>query len=337
MARALVTGGCGFVGRHLIRRLLIEGLDVVCVDSLVVGTGALHPDLWQRFGRSRFTFLHEACRTFFARPPEHFDYVFHLAALVGGRVTLETRALDVAEDLAVDAELWQWASRAKPGSVVFFSSSAAYPVSLQTVENHRLLSEDMINFDTAVGVPDLSYGWAKLTGEYLMKLYVERCGRRAIAYRPFSGYGEDQDLAYPFPAICRRLFAEKGAPEVFVWGSGRQCRDFIHISDCIESIWQTKELLPDGASLNLSTGIATSFIELAEVISRQIGWHPAVTGRSSHPEGVFYRCGDTALQRSYGLTPLVSLEEGIARTLEHLLAGAMSASHLNEDQSVASP
>jgi nucleoside-diphosphate-sugar epimerase len=320
MVRALVTGGCGFVGRHLVERLLTEGLDVVCVDSLVEGTGALHPDLWQRFPSSRFSFFEEDCRLFFTRPVEHFDYVFHLAALVGGRVTLETRALDVAEDLAVDAELWQWASRAKPGSVVFFSSSAAYPVSLQTIDNHRLLAEDMINFDAAIGVPDLSYGWAKLTGEYLMKLYVERYGRRAIAYRPFSGYGEDQDLAYPFPAICRRLLAEKGAAEVFVWGSGRQCRDFIHISDCIEFIWQTRELLPDGASLNLSTGIATSFIELAETISQQIGWQPDVVGRSSHPEGVFYRCGDTALQRSYGLIPSISLEEGIARMLEHLRA-----------------
>ncbi|TCN33947.1 GDP-L-fucose synthase [Sinorhizobium americanum] len=318
MTRALVTGGCGFVGRHLIKRLLTEGLDVVCVDPLVEGTGARHPDLWQRFPGSRFAYFEEDCRRFFFRPLQHFDYVFHLAALVGGRVTLESRTLDVAEDLAVDAELWKWATRAKPGCVVFFSSSAAYPVSLQTVANHRLLSEDMISFEEAIGVPDLSYGWAKLTGEYLMKLYVERYGNRAVAYRPFSGYGGDQDLAYPVPAICRRLLDERGAAEVFVWGSGRQCRDFIHIEDCIDFIWQTKELLPDGASLNLSTGRATSFMELAEIITRQIGWNPVVSGLSDRPEGVFYRCGDTALQRSYGLAPRVSLEEGIARMFDHL-------------------
>lgn len=318
MARALVTGGCGFVGRHLISRLLIEGLDVTCVDSLVPGTGARHPDLWNHFPGGRFSFSEEDCRSFFTRPPEHFDYVFHLAALVGGRVTLETRALDVAEDLAVDAEFWKWAATAKPGCIVFFSSSAAYPVSLQTVANQRLLSEDMISFEGTMGLPDLSYGWAKLSGEYLMKLYVERYGGRAIAYRPFSGYGEDQDLAYPFPSICRRLMAERGAEEVYVWGSGRQRRDFIHISDCIDFIWQTKELLPDGASLNLSTGAATSFIELAETISGQIGWSPRVVGRSAWPEGVFFRCGDTALQRSYGLVPRISLEEGIARMLQYL-------------------
>jgi GDP-L-fucose synthase len=318
MARALVTGGCGFVGRHLILRLLSEGLDVVCIDPLSPGTGARHPDLWQRFSASRFTFMEQDCRDFFSRSYGHFDYVFHLAALVGGRMTLEGRSLDVAEDLAIDAEFWKWATVVKPGCIVFFSSSAAYPVALQTVANPQLLSEDMISFDGPMSAPDLSYGWAKLTGEYLMKLYVERYGGRAIAYRPFSGYGEDQDPAYPFPAICRRLMAERGAAEVFVWGSGRQQRDFIHISDCIDFIWSTKELLPDGASLNLSTGIATSFIALAEIVSREIGWAPTVVGRSNCPEGVFYRCGDTALQRSYGLVPRVRLEEGVAMMIDLL-------------------
>jgi GDP-L-fucose synthase len=315
MARALVTGGCGFVGRHLSERLLAEGMDVVSVDLLKPGTGALAPSQKQLSNR-HFTFLQEDCRSYFDRSREHFDYAFHLAALVGGRMTLENQTLLVAEDLAVDAALWRWAGENRPGNVVYFSSSAAYPVSLQTFEAQTILSEDMISFDRPIGVPDLSYGWTKLTGEYLMKLYVERYDGRAVAYRPFSGYGEDQDLAYPFPAICRRLLRERGAPEVSVWGSGHQCRDFIHISDCVGFVIETMDAMTSGATLNLSTGEATSFIELAERISRQLGWSPKVSGTASRPEGVFYRCGDTALQRGLGLAPKVSLEEGIRRSLE---------------------
>lgn len=318
MARALVTGGAGFVGRHICARLLSEGLDVVCVDGLVQGTGALAPEHWPVPPKGQFTFVPMDCRDYFARSAERFDYVYHLAAVVGGRIMLETQALCVAEDLAVDSLMWKWAVETRPGTVVYFSSSAAYPVALQGPLGHVLLREDMISFEAGLGVPDLSYGWAKLTGEFLMKLYVERYGGRAVAYRPFSGYGEDQDLAYPFPAICRRLMAEAGRAEVAVWGSGRQCRDFIHISDCVDFIWRTVDRLPAGVSLNLSTGIATPFIDLAEMIAGQIGWQPRVRGLSDKPEGVFYRCGDTAMQVSFGLKPQVTLEEGVARMLDHL-------------------
>ncbi|NML73174.1 NAD-dependent epimerase/dehydratase family protein [Rhizobium sp. S-51] len=318
MARALVTGGAGFVGRHVCARLLAEGLDVVCIDSLVEGTGALPPDRWPVPPQGNFTFVASDCRDYFARSGERFDYVYHLAAMVGGRVMLETQALCVAEDLAVDALMWKWAAETRPGTVVFFSSSAAYPIALQGPVGHRMLSEDMISFEDGLGVPDLSYGWAKLTGEFLMKLYVERYGGRAVAYRPFSGYGEDQDLAYPFPAICKRLMAEVGRDEVVVWGSGRQCRDFIHIDDCVDFVWRTVDRLPAGESLNLSTGNATSFIALAGEVARQIGWEPRIAGLSDKPEGVFFRCGDTALQAAHGLQPSISLADGIARMLDRL-------------------
>ncbi len=319
MARALVTGGAGFVGRHLCGKLISEGVDVVCVDKLARGTGAMRPAEWPNPPKAGFSLIEEDCRRYFDRADDRFDMVFHLAAMVGGRVMLETQTLLVAEDLAVDTDMWRWAARTRPGSVVYFSSSAAYPVSLQRPEAYRKLSEDMIGFEASIGIPDLSYGWAKLSGEYLMKLYVENYGGRAVAYRPFSGYGEDQDLSYPFPAICRRLLEERGAEEVFVWGSGRQCRDFIHISDCVDFVWRTFTRLQNGACLNISTGVATSFIELARLVSRGIGWEPKIiSGRSDKPEGVFYRCGDTALQASYGLSPRVDLEAGVALTLDHL-------------------
>ena len=76
-----------------------------------------------------------------------------------------------------------------------------------------LLKEDMISFDGDIGMPDMSYGWAKLTCEYLARLAYEKHGLKSICYRPFSGYGEDQDDAYPFPSICKRALANRGAQD----------------------------------------------------------------------------------------------------------------------------
>ena len=74
-----------------------------------------------------------------------------------------------------------------------------------------MLSEDLVSFDQPIGVPDLTYGWAKLTCEYLAKIAHEKHGLKSICYRPFSGYGEDQDLSYPFPSICKRVIENKNS------------------------------------------------------------------------------------------------------------------------------
>ena len=68
-----------------------------------------------------------------------------------------------------------------------------------------------IDFKDFIGFPDMSYGWSKLTCEYLAKLAYERKGLKSVCYRPFSGYGEDQDLSYPFPSICKRVIENKNS------------------------------------------------------------------------------------------------------------------------------
>ena len=192
-----------------------------------------------------------------------FDYALHLAAMVGGRLMIENNPLAVADDLSIDAAYWGWAKVARPRKTVTFSSSAAYPIKLQRREHYVLLREDMITFDDDMGMPDMSYGWAKLTCEYLGRLAYEKHGLKSIAYRPFSGYGEDQDDTYPFPSICKRVLANRGAPEVTVWGSGTQMRDFIHIEDCVDAVLATVDQIDDAGAVNLSTGILTSFIDFA--------------------------------------------------------------------------
>jgi len=320
MRKVLVTGGAGFVGRHVVERCLKMGDEVHCVDKIALFTGGLDPKEWQLFNpydHKNFHFYREDCRDYFKRVKDtDFDYCFHLAAMVGGREMIENNPLAVADDLSIDAEYWQWAERTRPGKTLCFSSSAAYPIKYQRSENYKLLSEDMISFETDIGMPDMSYGWAKLTCEYLAKLAYAKHGLKSIIYRPFSGYGEDQDDSYPFPAICKRVLANLGKPSIIVWGSGRQMRDFIHIDDCVEAIFKTMDKIDDAGAVNLSTGLYTSFIDFAKLAAEICGFSPEVRGTSDKPEGVFARAGDPAKLKQLGFTHAIGFRSGVERALK---------------------
>ncbi len=105
---------------------------------------------------------------------------------------------------------------------------------------------------------------------------------------------------------------------MFVWGSGRQMRDFVHIDDCIRCVLETMDQVDDGSAINISSGRLTSFIELAQLILQSVGKTASITTQSDKPEGVFARGGDTALQEKLGFQPRIGLTEGIDRMVRHL-------------------
>ena len=108
--------------------------------------------------------------------------------------------------ISVVITLFFYRVKSNPKKVLYFSSSASYPLNLQTKKFYRLLDENDINFESTLGVPDYTYGWAKLTGEYLAQIAFKNYGIKSICYRPFSGYGEDQDMNYPFPNLCKNIY-----------------------------------------------------------------------------------------------------------------------------------
>jgi len=298
--KALVTGHLGFIGRHMLRRLSQLGYSVTGFDI----RGECPVD----------------ARDFFRTNRQRFDLVVHCAAVVGGRQTIESAPLSVAVDLAIDAELFQWALRTRPGAVVYFSSSAAYPINLQGLaraawENdlhHGLpLVETEINHaDDTFGKPDLTYGWAKLTGEVLAE-HARAAGVRVHVFRPFSGYGADQDLSYPFPAFIQRALRRDDPFEV--WGDGNQLRDFIHVDDIVNAVMTAVD---EGftETVNLCTGRGTSFNDLARLVTSAVGYAPEIKHRTDAPVGVTSRVGSPERMITF-YRPRVSLEEGIYRAI----------------------
>ena len=317
--RALVTGGCGFVGRHFTVALLEREYDVTVVDDLSTG---IHPRRWPAGlarsieGTPRFEFIESDLRSFVRKSDAHFDLIVHLAAVVGGRVVIESSPLLVATDLAIDADLFNWMVQPpRPSKVLYFSSSAAYPIDLQTRDEPTRLTEAEIDFGSAsIGLPDMTYGWSKLTGELLARFAAEKHELDIVCYRPFSGYGEDQDLSYPFPSIMQRV-ARRENPLV-VWGSGEQERDFLHIDDVVEAVFSTCNRLAPAEALNLGSGVATRFADLATLACEIAGHEADVVTDQTKPEGVFSRVADVGRMKSM-YTPRISIERGIERMLEH--------------------
>jgi nucleoside-diphosphate-sugar epimerase len=141
-----------------------------------------------------------------------------------------------------------------------------------------------------------------MVGEYLAS-FVDN----VYVFRPFSGYGKDQDLNYPFPMYVKRAL-EKNDP-FEVWGNGKQTRDFIHIKDIVDAVMTSLENSPNGPT-NLGTGIATSFLELAQMSMDAVGYKGKIVTRPDKPVGCMHRVSDNSKLLSF-YTPKISLERGI--------------------------
>ncbi len=326
--KALVTGSAGFVGRHMTAKLIARGYDVVCVDpnhhyGMVPGAQATRSEDVRRWWNG-------SEGNYIDRQGAPFDLVVHCAAVVGGRTMIDGAPLQLAaEDLSLDAELFRWLLRLKqdtPPRVVYYSSSAAYPVELQTggvayrsAPAGAYIDDRLVEWDinpTAPRLPDATYGWVKLTGERLAA-EANALGIPVHVFRPFSGYGADQDLAYPFPAIMERIRRQQDP--LTVWGPGGACRDWVHIDDVVAGTlaWVDSGRLEP---VNLCTGVATPFVRLAGAASvvyediHQVGYDPTIVEDLSRPTGVFHRVGDPTLMAEV-FTPTVTLTEGIRRAL----------------------
>lgn len=309
MKSCLVTGGCGFIGRHFTKEMTRLGYSVTVIDNMV-SKSALFPYDWPNHLKCDFEFLKMDILDYLRNTKTDFDIIIHASAIVGGRETIENDPLLISYNITIDNELFRWIEKNPIKQLVYFSSSAVYPISLQTFESHRKLNlEDVDVFNDNISIPDLTYGWSKLTGEFLLSILAKRVDTNITIYRPFSGYGEDQHESYPFPSIMRKVLDNKDS--VDIWSDA--VRDFVYIDDIVNYVLSTCFHDKKLKILNIGTGKSTSMSELAKTIAViALNKNVDINVLDDKPKGVYYRVSSENNDYNWN-----SLEYGIKKSLEY--------------------
>jgi nucleoside-diphosphate-sugar epimerase len=314
----LVTGGASFIGSHLVDRLLDAGADVHIIDDFSSGRRENVPTLPE----DRIVEIDLANRELtLARFPE-CEYVFHLAAVHGGRGFIDTFPDQVLVNLAIDNNVYTAAAAAGSRHVIHASSACVYPTTLQADASSRhLLAESEAGFLVpGQAFADGAYGWAKLMGEYQAWQFALQSRFRASSARLFTAYGERENESHAAIAlIAKALLRVDPYP---IWGDGMQTRNFTYVSDTVRGLLllgSRDEEADDEPfrAVNIGSSQHHTVKEFIETVFSDLGWTPnELELQTWRPVGVASRASDNAIMRSlFGWEPETPLAEGIQRTL----------------------
>lgn len=295
--RAIVTGGAGFIGSHVVEALLARGDEVTVVDDLSNGRRENVPE----GARLVVHDIREELAPVFAeaRP----EACFHLAAQVDVRVSVDRPEHDASVNVVGTIAVLE-AARAHDAQVVFSSTGGA------------IYGEcDGPADEEATRRPLAPYGVSKLAGEEYLAAYNRLYGSRHVALRYGNVYGPRQDPhgEAGVVAIFLGKLAEGKAPRIF--GDGRQTRDYVYAGDVARATLAAAG--HDGGVLNVGTGVETSVVELYE-LCRRVAGREVVAAEAPARLGELQRSVlDVArAERELGWRPEVSLEDGLRRTWE---------------------
>ena len=309
--RSLVTGGAGFIGSNLVDALLAQGDEVTVIDDISTGRREnLDPALAAGAELVELDIREaEALRALAAeRRPER---VFHLAAQIDVRKSLEDPCFDAAVNVGGTANVLDAARAAECGRVVFVSTGGAI---YGEGEGQELpLAED------APIAPLSAYGQSKFAAEGYLALYERLYGLSGVSLRLGNVYGPRQDPLGEAGviAIFCGLLREGGRPTVF--GDGTQTRDYIYVGDVVAAATAAASSEVSGP-INIGTGRETDVLELAKSLRELSGTE------SFEPELAPPRPGEvqrisldaTRAEQALDWRPNVSLDQGLRQTLASL-------------------
>jgi UDP-glucose 4-epimerase len=301
--KALVTGGAGFIGSHLVHRLVASGHDVTVLDDLSTGEAtAVHPDAALVTG--------DVCDPAAVRGAiEGCDVVFHLAAHRAIARSIDDPAGTDRTNSGGTVTILQAAAEAGVRRVVYASSSSVYgePVSAPVREDDPKL-------------PMSPYAVSKLAAEHYCRVFGDLYGLHTVSLRYFNVYGPGQPSDGRYATVVPLfLDALLSGRRPVVYGDGSRARDFTYVDDVVGATVAAASAGPDtaGRAYNVAAGRPWSLVALLEVLGRLVGVDPDPVHEDARPGDVLRTHGDpSALEREIGYRCVVPLEEGLARTVE---------------------
>jgi UDP-glucose 4-epimerase len=302
---AVVTGGAGFIGSHLVEALLGEGYRVRVVDNLSTGHRANLAHV-----EGRYEWLEgdladfEVCR----RAAEGASYVFHEAAIPSVPRSVREPLPSHASGPTATINMLEAARQAGARRFVFAASSAAYGDTDELPKHEAMLPR-----------PLSPYAAGKLAGEHYVAVYAQTMGLDGASLRYFNVFGPRQDPSSPYSGVISlfaRSMTEGKRPVIF--GDGQQTRDFTYVSNVVAAnlaaIGAAAPLR--GAVFNVGIGRRVSLLDLVAAINDALGTNLEPEFRPSREGDV--RDSQASLDRiraALGYEPAVDFEEGLRRTL----------------------
>ena len=294
--KSLVTGGAGFIGSHIVDKLLEMGHEVVCYDNERAESNEefyRNPKAYNIKGDIRDYQLLKNSMT-------GVDYVFHLAA----ESRIQPAILNPIEAVSVNCvgtvTVLQCARETGVKKVIYSSTSSGY--GFNEPPNDELQNDDCLN----------PYSVSKVAGEKLCKMYNDLWGLKTVFLRYFNVYGERQPLKGQYAPVIGIFLRQRDEGEALtIVGDGEQRRDFTHVSDVVQAniLAATKEVheMNYGQLYNVGNGINYSINEIANSISdNQVNIPPRIG------ESRITLAKNDKLKRTFGWDPKVNLMDWIS-------------------------
>jgi len=315
--RVLVAGGGGFIGGHLVRRLLDEGHAVRAVDLKPMDEWwQVHPgaESLDRFDLRRLGPCEAAV--------DGVDHVYNLAADMGGMGFIENNKAACMLSVMINTHLLETSLTAGVQRFFYASSACVYAAEHQTDPNVTALREQ----DAYPAQPEDGYGWEKLFSERMCRHFREDFGLETRVARYHNVYGPNgtwKGGREKAPAaICRKIAMAEltGDTVIDVWGDGHQTRSFMFVDDCVEG---TRRLLDSDIiePINIGSSELVSINQLVDLGSDIAGISVTRRHDLSAPQGVRGRNSDnTLILEKMGWEPSIKLREGLTRTYDWVRA-----------------